>query len=88
MKYENLTPVLYFIIFLRPLFVRSVEKNMNERRFKKMNNAYYKIKIEEWKLKIIIEALEEKLSGIPDELGFFSTKSNIKQIIEDLKLPF
>lgn len=53
-----------------------------------MNNAYYKIKIEEWKLKIIIEALEEKLSGIPDELGFFSTKSNIKQIIEDLKLPF
>jgi hypothetical protein len=30
MKYENLTPVFYLIQFLRPLFLRSVEKNMNE----------------------------------------------------------
>lgn len=61
---------------------------MNERRFKKMNNTYYKIRIEEWKLQLIIETLEEKLAEIPDELGFFSTKSNIKQIIEELKPPF
>jgi len=53
-----------------------------------MNNSYYKIKIEDWKLKIIIEALEEKLATIPDELGYIVLKTNIKHIIEELKPPF
>ena len=56
----------------------------------KMNNtkAYYKIKIEEWKLQLIIEVLEEKLATIPDELGYIVSKTNLKNIIEELKPPF
>jgi hypothetical protein len=53
-----------------------------------MNNAYYKIKIDEWKLQLIIDVLEEKLKTIPDELGYMVLKTNIKHVIEELKPPF
>ena len=56
----------------------------------KMNNtkAYYKIKIEEWKLQLIIQVLEEKLNSTPDELGYIVLRSNLKDIIGELKPPF
>ena len=53
-----------------------------------MNNSYYKIKIDEWKLQLIIEVLEEKLNSIPNELGYIVKKSNLKHVIEELKPPF
>jgi hypothetical protein len=53
-----------------------------------MNNKYYKIKIEQWKLQLIIDVLEEKLKTIPDELGYIILRSNIKHVIEELKPPF
>lgn len=55
-----------------------------------MNNtkAYYNIKIDEWKLQLIIQVLEEKLNSTPDELGYIVLKSNLKDIIGELKPPF
>jgi len=53
-----------------------------------MNNTYYKIKIEEWKLQLIIDVLEDALKTIPDEIGYIVLKHNIKHVIEELKSPF
>ena len=52
----------------------------------KMN--YYKIKIEEWKLQLIIDVLEDALKTIPDEIGYIVLKHNIKHVLEELKPPF
>ncbi len=86
MKYENLTPIFYLIQLLHPSFLRSVEKNMKGDL--NMNNIYYKIKIDEWKLQLIIDVLEDTLKTIPDEIGYIVLKHNIKHVLEELKPPF
>ena len=53
-----------------------------------MNNVYYKIKIEQWKLQLIIDVLEDTLKTIPDEIGYIVLKHNIQHVIEQLKPPF
>ena len=53
-----------------------------------MNNIYYKINIEQWKLQLIIDVLEDTLKTIPDEIGYIVLKHNIKHVLEELKPPF
>jgi hypothetical protein len=52
------------------------------------STSYYNLRIAEWKLETIINILEKELNTIQDEIGNITTKSNLKNIIEELKLPF
>ena len=54
----------------------------------KQSTSYYNLRIAEWKMQLIIEVLEEKLNSFPEDLGDIVSKSNLKHVIEELKLPF
>ena len=68
--------------------VLSMKRTITTKVIKVKNTAYYNIKIDDWKLQLIIDVLEEKLNSIPDGLVYIASKSNLKNIIEELKLPF